>query len=1160
MPALPSQQPVAVRHSTSPTIKDHYPYSSTSGMGSNTDKGGNKQGAPTITTSNRNPNSMYSTMSEVWGKDHWLPNEQETTPITIKTKKVSPRPSTPHGNRKNFIERNKQSVQSVQAVLASSPPKSPKKLKDDSQSISPPPSLKQKPSTAQLRPVTPNANGQSAARPKADKKKSDGAVSTKSRRPTSPTTTTQSAHVRSHAASPERPTSGHGHSAHSRSHVRAASPEIALREEVKKLKRILLERDDWLREKEAELLDAEDIVDALQERVREVEARNRELQRENEIMRNYIEEEQEKKKATSNEPTKIINSVMNNIQRIRGESTPVSNPNSPTLSSTSSKSPSPLSSPKPSPVLSTSKSKELLKANNNISKAQNDINPSLRPRVVTPQTRGNLIPANKVNNQKNLVSNNDPHPPRPTAPSPAAMNRDENINGGFNRTEMLDRHAEMTRDRYASALDRKQAAALNVVMEESEDSDADEFKFETDDNNSDDQADSESDDRTESESEDDDASSVSPSGVNTEVEEEDDDEESFGKWSTHASSKHDLDSIVEEEDEDDDDDEFEFDEVQQMARQKNRAPFNPSSPIKNSSQNFMAKNDQYKKIVNNVQSVYTSSLSQQLSGNNNKSSTQNQKRIHQDYGYPHRDSMSSIKSDSSDDSTLSVLSSQNGSYPSSVTSPSSFGSNNDLYGQSSADSSSNKPNTKLDNSKFDKNGLNDNYPTSVSTSQHADHHYNNSLNCQQPNNNKYNNSLNSTTNNGTSNSVKNSKYDINSTSVSASTTTGSSVNSKRSPPNLVSKQFNPRSKSPPTVSIRPISPASSSRASTPSSNASTARAASPAYHSSSRASTPASESSRNACATQPIDNSSDKCSTAIPPPPPPPVNKDPFATLQHYLRLISENSVMENPLKSYDIKKVIDEGSSAKVFTAHPLSNPSEECAIKVVPLSYSLEFIFNEIYVLKNLKHKNIVDFKESFLRWDGKTREVWIAMEKCARGDVTSRAGKVNQREAGRIARDLLGALKHLHSNGVIHRDIKLSNILSTANNEIKLADFGISSLTPTSTTAMVGTIPYMAPDVVLVGPDRPYDTKVDIWSVGVCILELLTGKAAWGRFRDDEIMDKLRRGEMPYGFQRLRKKADIGWEAVDFLEKCFIKTPENRWDAEKLLEHPFITGSLN
>jgi serine/threonine protein kinase len=112
---------------------------------------------------------------------------------------------------------------------------------------------------------------------------------------------------------------------------------------------------------------------------------------------------------------------------------------------------------------------------------------------------------------------------------------------------------------------------------------------------------------------------------------------------------------------------------------------------------------------------------------------------------------------------------------------------------------------------------------------------------------------------------------------------------------------------------------------------------------------------------------------------------------------------MENPLKSYDIKKVIDEGSSAKVFTAHPMSNPSEECAIKVVPLSYSLEFIFNEIYVLKNLKHKNIVDFKESFLRWDGKTREVWIAMEKCARGDVTSRAGKVNQRETARIARDV-------------------------------------------------------------------------------------------------------------------------------------------------------------
>jgi hypothetical protein len=895
--------------------------------------------------------------------------------------------------------------------------------------------LKPKPSTAQLRIVTPSANPQSSARPKVEKKKNDGVASTKSRRPISPTSTTQSAHVRSHAASPER---SHGHSAHSRSHVRAASPEITLREEVKKLKRILLERDDWLREKEAELLEAEDIIDALQERVREVEARNRELQRENEIMRNHIEEENEKKKSTSNEPAQIINSVMNNIQRIRGElATPTSKPNSPSTSSVSS----PMSSPKTTPVLTTSKSKELLKANNNLSKVQNDsICPSLRPHVV-PQTRGNLIPANKVNNQKN----NDLHPPRCTAPSPAAMNRHENINGGF--TEMLDRRSEMTRDRQASALDRKQAAALNAVMEESEDSDADEFKFETDDNNSDDQADSESDDRTESES-DDDSSSVSPSGVNTENEDYDDEEEddSVDKWSTHASSKYDLDSIVEEEDEDDDD-EFDYDETQQMARQKqkNWNSYNPASPMKNSQnfitghtgnsnnnngnkslndhlynnrldsisssdsgigsaheetfdsnvQNVLDSNNkgQFGKIVNNGQSVYSSSLSQQLSGNNKSTQQQrSQKRIHQDYDYPHRDSMSSIKSDSSEDSAISVLSSQNGSYPSSITSPSSTGSftksTNDLYGQSSADSSSIKPNKfsspKLDASKFDKNGLNDNYPTSVSTSSN-----NNSSNF----------------NNGFSDSVKNSnKYDIDSTSVSNSSS-GSSVNSKRSPPNLVSKQFNPRSKSPTSASIRPISPASSSRASTPSSNASTARASSPAYHSSSRASTPASESSRNASGNRatPIDNPSEKCSTAIPPPPPPPVNKDPFATLQHYLRLISENSVMENPLKSYDIKKVIDEGSSAKVFTAHPMSNPSEECAIKVVPLSYSLEFIFNEIYVLKNLKHKNIVDFKESFLRWDGKTREVWIAMEKCARGDVTSRAGKVNQRETARIARDV-------------------------------------------------------------------------------------------------------------------------------------------------------------
>ncbi|CAG8620999.1 3317_t:CDS:2, partial [Acaulospora morrowiae] len=361
--------------------------------------------------------------------------------------------------------------------------------------------------------------------------------------------------------------------------------------------------------------------------------------------------------------------------------------------------------------------------------------------------------------------------------------------------------------------------------------------------------------------------------------------------------------------------------------------------------------------------------------------------------------------------------------------------------------------------------------------------------------------------------------------------------------------------------VRPLSPASSTRSSTPSINGPTTRARSPA--SSSRSSTPASESNRFTSgqsrrtriheSSNYDDAESSSNRNFVQPPPPPPNTKDPVATLQHYLRLISHECVpgKNNPQEIFDMKKVIDEGSSAKVYTARPVANRKEELAVKIVPLTYSLEFIFNELYVLKNFKHENIVDFKESYLRWDGKNREVWIAMEKCALGDVTSRAGKISEREVSRIARELLQALKHLHSNGVIHRDLKLSNILADVNNQIKLADFGISSLEPISTTAMVGTIPYMAPDVVLVSPDRPYDTKVDIWSLGVCILELLSGKAAWGRVRDDEIMDKLRRGEMPSGFQRLTDKTEIGWEVKDFLQKCFASSADARWSAEKLLE---------
>ncbi|KAG9300089.1 hypothetical protein G9A89_018366 [Geosiphon pyriformis] len=580
----------------------------------------------------------------------------------------------------------------------------------------------------------------------------------------------------------------------------------------------------------------------------------------------------------------------------------------------------------------------------------------------------------------------------------------------------------------------------------------------------------------------------------------------------------------------------------------------------------------------------------------------------------HRESFSSVQSDDSDMSSLSVLS-HHDSFSSSATSASttrttqstnSFSECGSLsqrslnsvtnqtqnlstyyhHHQSSSDFSQLNENTNI----FCSNGLaqtdstngNDqhNSSQSVTNSHHSQTNLSGLQQNDQPNNNQRSQSPHSVTS-----TVSSTQYSV--TPVQRLSTpdfSASSISNQIFTIDSHSRSSTPHSENNYRVKVttphNEISTSmaysnNSSRVSTPShlnnvhSNSSSSRSSTPAYQtrarapsppsSSSRASTPASESSRSA---SPRHNRSSQKNSPIPPPPPAATtnSKDPFATFQHYLRLLSETCSLGDPLKSYNVQKVIDEGSSAKVYNATSLdSNDHKEYAIKIIPLTYSLEFIYNEIFILQNLKHKNVVNFKESFLRWDGKTREIWIVMEKCARGDVTSKAGKVSQKEVSRIARDILSSLKHLHDNGIIHRDIKLSNILMAANNDVKLADFGISSLTPTSTTGMVGTIPYMAPDIVNVKPDNPYSTKVDTWSVGVCILELLTGKAAWGRIRDDEIMDKLRRGEKPYGFERLRKKADIGWEAIDFLNCCFIKDSEMRSSADQLLQHPFITGLL-
>lgn len=131
---------------------------------------------------------------------------------------------------------------------------------------------------------------------------------------------------------------------------------------------------------------------------------------------------------------------------------------------------------------------------------------------------------------------------------------------------------------------------------------------------------------------------------------------------------------------------------------------------------------------------------------------------------------------------------------------------------------------------------------------------------------------------------------------------------------------------------------------------------------------------------------------------------------------------------------------------------------------------------------------------------------MEYCSEGSLyklIQKKGTIPEVYIKLILREVLNALKYLHNNKKIHRDIKPDNILVTKHGEIKIADFGVSSkLTDTNHKAnsFIGTPHYMAPEII---SKECYDYKVDIWSVGIMAIQMATGHLPYKDLKPVEVL---------------------------------------------------------
>ena len=265
----------------------------------------------------------------------------------------------------------------------------------------------------------------------------------------------------------------------------------------------------------------------------------------------------------------------------------------------------------------------------------------------------------------------------------------------------------------------------------------------------------------------------------------------------------------------------------------------------------------------------------------------------------------------------------------------------------------------------------------------------------------------------------------------------------------------------------------------------------------------------------------------------------------------------------FELGPRIGRGSAGDVHTARDKLT-DDVVAVKLVDLEEAedeVEDIQREISYLMQCSSPFVTKYLGCWLD-PGSTR-LAIAMEYMAGGSVADLisdafGGPLPESACAVVCRDLLYALDYLHGEGKIHRDVKCANVLLTAAGEIRLADFGVAgTLTQTlggnKRRTFTGTPFWMAPEVIQAHESDGYNSKCDIWSLGITAMEAANGTPPYSDLHPMRVLFFIPKNPPP----RL-EGASFSAEFKEFCASCLQKDPDRRPRAAQLVNHRFIADA--